>query len=327
MSDEPSLNQSHSVRPEESEEAKESTASKSRISKNKKEDPEIKKIARRILEDDNYEGVTSKNLYFVKKELIRIQDSFQDKQEYDKAEYVEERIERVRKLITEDKFGEIQAERAANYNNILDDTKSKSSTTNQQWNDLVENVKSQKEEDIKQLLAEFDEELKEFDKQYEQDPPPQFTKFSQKLSLMKNEVKALVLAGQFLDAKQVKANVNKLEAQEVKKQKANWIAHLDKKRNELVQKQQKTLDKRILSWDSSISKIKHAHGVDKKHFKRSEDYLSMKVDESSPKSSPISLSNTNGSKKIVKPLSDKEWILQRKKAAYITYTKRPSPRK
>lgn len=238
---------------------------------------QAQEIAYRILSEGSYEGVTRENSHQIVLELQKFQNALQMKSMYMKAEEVDKCIQKVKSYQTSDKYIKLQTQRAVEYSEILDNTKTENTDLMNQWSVLIKNAEERRDFEISELKQSFVTELEIFDQHFQEPPPQKFLKFSSKYIELRQKQKIMAAAEHFLEAKEVKKRADALEKQEKIKQKENWIQYLEQSREVIIREQEKKLATKVAAWEKTINQMKNQSKSEMMHGKRSEDYLTNKI--------------------------------------------------
>ncbi|OHT05860.1 hypothetical protein TRFO_26298 [Tritrichomonas foetus] len=329
-------------------------------------DPDIRRIAKLVLKEGNYDEITAENTQPVVQELRKVLTKFQSQSDYVKAEYVDQAIEKVKSHITDTRYQKLKAARADEYSEILKTTKDENIDKKQHWKELIKLAEDKRDEDLSNLQAELDEKYNELAQQLDiggdvKKIPPKFIKFSSRLVELRVIQQQMVMTERFLEAKRIKAEADELERKEREALKSAYLAYARQTLENFNSQCERKIAVRSEAWERDIQKMKRQYQKDQRSGKRSEDYLEKKVafldfeaslDNTSANKKDNNSMNASGSvskscdrlsssgpaktrspknmtnNRIIRPLSERELkFKQRKQANFITYTRRStSPR-
>lgn len=255
------------------------TSHKSRYERDKpnQQPTQIQEIVHRILNDGSYDGVTRENCQQVAAELQKFQNALQMKSMYMKADEVDKCIQKVKSYQTSTKYITLQTQRAVEYSELLDNTKNDNTDIMNQWSVLIKNAEDQRDSEIAELQQSFVTELEIFDQHFEEPPPTKFLKFSTKYIDLRQRQKIMATSDHFLEAKEIKKLADELEQQERVKQKENWIQYLEQTREGIIREQERKMRTKVAAWEKTINQMKNQSKSEMMHGKRSEDYLTNKI--------------------------------------------------
>ena len=107
-----------------------------------------------------------------------------------------------------------------------------------------------------QQEQEHEAELYKFDEEHNIEPPAKFRKFSREYWQLKTQEEFLISSKRYVEANALRAEANKLEKEERRKQKENWELYVQQQREKLIQKHDAArkylLEKWQKEWDGLL---------------------------------------------------------------------------
>ena len=172
-------------------------------------------------------------------------------------------------------------------------------------------------------------ELKEFDKIFETEVPPQFRKFSSTILQLRKREQYMVTCGRYSEANAVRAEAVALEEKEREQQKARYLAELNLKRQEFIKKQQEKHEAKVLAANNAYDKVvvQTREEMDRaeKSLKKLQDRAN-ELDKAAllaAREARVKAAQKNGE---APRKSDAEMFRQRAKINSIVYTRTLTPR-
>ena len=124
------------------------------------------------------------------------------------------------------------------------------------WERAIRDAERKRDADLKMMEKENEKELREFDKQFDLEPPPEMRKFSPQLLQLRVREKYMVQSGRYVEATEVRAEAEKMMAKEMKQHHERWIESLKLKRADVIKKQQERMYVRRVNADNQIEKMR-----------------------------------------------------------------------
>ena len=297
---------------------------------------DVRKVVNSIIYNNDFSGVNNENSSAVILELRRRQSLFQEKSEYSNAELMSDSIESIKKMQIQEEFNKIQADKVETISEQSDFAISVRENLQNDWSDVIRNAEEKRDQELNELAQNFDKQLSEFDKHYEQEPNPRFVKSSPELLNLRHRQKALMLSKNFLQAKAIKNQADELELAEKERQRNNWFNYLDNIRNEIVEKQQKIMTTKQNSWDMQIAHMKKTANKEIGQAKKTENHFVNKyqiatdlsgIKARAPSPQLVKKSQSQRYDKFERPLSERQKTFrQRQIMNLVNYTRISTPR-
>jgi hypothetical protein len=122
----------------------------------------------------------------------------------------------------------------------------------------IAEAERRRDEDLREMERENERELREFDKQFAMDPPPELRKFSPTLLQLRVRERYMVQAGRYREATEARTEAELIERKESERHRRRWIEQLQLQRSELLKRQEEKLYVRRINADKQIARMRRA---------------------------------------------------------------------
>ena len=227
-----------------------------------------------------------------------------------------------------DRYEEIQTERTEEVYDKYNQAQHDYESVKEEWERKIKEAEEAKQNTLKELDRKDAEELKEFDKVFETEVPPEMRKFSSTILQLRKREQYMVTAGRYSEANAVRAEALALEAKEREEQKKRYNADLQLKRQEFIKKQKEKHEARIISAQNAYNKVvvQAREEIDRaeKSAKKLEDKVSELERAAKLSARQDKARALQGTTEVQK--SSAELFRQRAKINTIVYTRTLTPR-
>lgn len=190
-----------------------------------------------------------KGLQNVKREALQNYD-------YLLAEQAVNASRRVIALNSDNTFAEITAAKVDELADKLSIKEMDRDDLKVKWEKTIKEAERKRDEDLREIDQQNEFELKQFDLQFQLDPPPELRKFSPNLLQIRAQEKYMVQSGRYVEATALRKEANHLEAIESEEHKKRWLNQLKLKREELIKKQEERKFVREMNANNAIEKMR-----------------------------------------------------------------------
>lgn len=190
------------------------------------------------------------------RELQRVKaDALRDG-DYLMAERCVNASRKVLAMTSENRFEEMTTARVDELAEKLRTKENDRDEVKEHWARSIRDAERKRDADLKMMEKENEKELREFDKQFDLDPPPEMRKFSPQLLQLRVREKYMVQSGRYVEATEVRAEAEKMMAKEIQQHHERWIESLKLKRADLIKKQQERMYVRKVNANNLIEKMR-----------------------------------------------------------------------
>ncbi|OHT07989.1 hypothetical protein TRFO_23697 [Tritrichomonas foetus] len=189
-------------------------------------------------------------------ELKKIHKDALNNHDYLLAEQAVNASRKVIALTSDNKFAEITSAKVFELSEKLAIKENDVENLREKWERSIFEAERSKIEDLKEIEKLNEQELIEFDKQYDLPPPPDLRKISPNILQLRAQEKYMVTAGMYSQATELSHEVDQLEKAEKEVQQERWIDFLNHKREEVIKKQKEKLFVREMNANNVIEKMK-----------------------------------------------------------------------
>ena len=240
----------------------------------------INEIADRAIHYNDFDLVTKQNAQRVIARIREVQREATEKYDYELADLAETALNRTVRVKTQRTVEEINTAETEDMENKLEATRNDLGYLREHWQAVLQAAARQRDEDLAQLESEQREELSQFDANVEEgELPVQFRKMSPEFLQLKRKQRAMIASKRYLDAKEIKREVDDLEQRELKRNRERFKEKSEADRRELVRRQQEKLEARRTVWARRINEIQKQARYEIGHAQRSANHLEGKINE------------------------------------------------
>ncbi|OHT07638.1 hypothetical protein TRFO_24134 [Tritrichomonas foetus] len=186
--------------------------------------------------NDQYDQIDPELYDPLAKELRKQQKKAIDQQNFAKAGAFDEAARRLLVLDNEIKYNQITTSRAQAYNQRVQTMRTDLSDLKYYFKTKLDEAKQKRDSDIAAYRKAVEEELAVFDQQFKEDPPTQYQKYSANYLNIRVQEKFLMKSKRFQEANELKAEADKIQAQEEAQFRMKYESDLEMKRNDLIRK-------------------------------------------------------------------------------------------
>lgn len=137
----------------------------------------------------------------------------------------------------------------------------------------IAEAERKRDADLRQMERANERELREFDKQFEMDPPPELRKFSPTLLQLRVRQRYMVQSGRYAEATHTREEADRLEQQEREEQRQRWMAQLRLQRQELQKRQEEKMYVRTANANHQIAQMRRQSGAAISHQEKAVQHL------------------------------------------------------
>ena len=255
----------------------------------------------------------------VRSSLAKMKTNAIESRDYRRVQLIETAIRDLEDKGTEMKYHN------AEYSNIMK-LKEKLETAKREMQEALERGKGMtmrfNEESEKSLQEQEDEhaqELSQFEKEYDMEPPAKFRKFSREYWRLKNQAEMMVSSKRYVEANDLRREVDKMEQIEKKRQMDNWMAYVAQQREKLLQRQEVSkkylLEKWQKDWDGLVRALESDEERRRNNIAALEAEIRRQTIEPEPQAQGLPRLNTrqsNGPSGRMQLMRAKEYAMRRR---------------
>lgn len=172
------------------------------------------------------------------------------------AEKIVNATRRVLSLLNENRYDEITIMKAAELQDKLYVKRNDCERLQEEWDQKISEVIRKRDQDIKRMERQHSRELRQFDQQFDSEPPPARRKYSPAYLQLRAQEAYMVSSKRYLDATKVREEANAMQKKETDEHRKSWLHELQLKRQELLKKQEDALYVRRQNCDLLVAKMK-----------------------------------------------------------------------
>ena len=203
-----------------------------------------------------FKQLAPRNYRAIIRELQRVKaDALRDG-DYLMAERCVNASRKVLAMTSENRFEEMTTARVDELAEKLRTKENDRDEVKEHWARSIRDAERKRDADLKMMEKENEKELREFDKQFDLEPPPEMRKFSPQLLQLRVREKYMVQSGRYVEATEVRAEAEKMMAKEIQQHHERWIESLKLKRADLIKKQQERMYVRKVNANNLIEKMR-----------------------------------------------------------------------
>jgi hypothetical protein len=205
-----------------------------------------------------FDDIDPRHYNVIIKELQKLKTDALSEGDYLLAERVMNASRRVIALTSDNRFRDIATAK-------VDDLEMQLQVKSTDRDDLIERTaksieaaEHRRDADLRRMERENDRELREFDKQFDMEPPPELRKFSPQLLQLRMRERYMVQSGRFREATAAREEAERMEKEESEEHRRRWAAQLKLQRADLSNRQQEKMYVRRANADHLIAKMRRA---------------------------------------------------------------------
>ena len=215
----------------------------------------VEEIAQEAINTGNIDKINPKNSKPIVAYIHKKRNEAADAKMFELAQKCEDVANEIVSKVAEIELANYQTERFNDFDAKLTQAQNEYDMLKGRWETVISQAEKQKQEELKKLRDEIDEELKELDASYDGDPPSSFRKLSPRIVELRHTIRVTAISGNLQEADRLKQMCDEMEEDEKEQHRKDWKALFHITRDERMKQLDQKYELKVEQLDRDIGKM------------------------------------------------------------------------
>ena len=237
----------------------------------------VEQLANDAINKNNIKKITPKNSKPVIKYIHKKRIEAAKANMFEVAQQCDDAVRAIMQKVAEIELSKYETERFTDLDTKLTVAQNEYDMLKGRWETVISHAQKQKQDQLRKLQTEMEEDLKKLDESYNGDPPSTFRKLSPKVIEMRHTIKQTAKSGNLKEADRLKHECDQLEEEELENHRKEWRTHFHVVRDERVAAWNQKIDLKEEQLDRDIVKMTRYKNAELVRQQRVIDHIKEKL--------------------------------------------------